>query len=102
VEVDHVHCVTYTVAADNAASVHLDAKHITGVEETKVSTDWVHPKAVLVLWVADADVTGSAFGEAHASPVPEDSGHVEADVFPVLFKGVEGRDAYPWSVFLRN
>lgn len=86
--------VTYTVAADDATSVHLDAKHITGVEEAKVSADGVHPEAVLVLWVADANVTGCALSEAHTSPVPEDSGHMKADMLPMLFKGVKGRDPY--------
>lgn len=36
----------------------------------------VHPEEVRVFRVAEGDVAGHAFAEAHAGPVPEEGGHV--------------------------
>jgi hypothetical protein len=85
--------LSYHVTADNLASVDVEAKHITGVEEGKVLADGVHPDEVVVFRVLDADVAGDALSEAHASPVAEDCRHVKGDVPAVLIVGAEGGNA---------
>jgi hypothetical protein len=89
--------LSYHVTADNLASVDVEAKRITGVEEGKVLADGVHQDQVVVLSVLDADVTGYALGEAHPRPVAEDGSHVQRNVSAVLIVVVKGRNAFPVS-----
>lgn len=53
----------------------------------------VHPDVILVLWVADADMSCLALCEPLAREVAEGGGGVDEDVFAVLSVGGEGWDA---------
>ncbi len=85
---------THRVSSDDGARLNLDAQHVRRVEEGKMAPNRVHPDAVGELGVAHADMARDALGEADASPVPEDGGHVQDDVLAVLLEGLEMRNTW--------
>ena len=74
-----------------AIVVHQD--HIAGFQQAKVLRQRVRPEGVRVLWVADGDVAGHAFGVAFAGEDAEGEGHFGEHPLAVLGVGGEGWDA---------
>lgn len=66
--------------ADDAAGRDLHGDHVAGGEGAVVARQRVHPHDLGELRVAHRDVTGLAFGVAHARPVAEHGGHVDEGV----------------------
>lgn len=83
---------TYQVSADNLASVNVEAHHVSGAEQGKVSADRVHPDEVVKLGIPHADVAGDTLCEIDASPVAEDGCHVQRNVLAMLIVSTEGGD----------
>jgi hypothetical protein len=82
----------YLVAANDLTRVDLDAEHVTSIEQAKVLANGVHPDAVFVFGVTNADMARDALSVAHAGPIAEYSGHVQADVLPMLIERVKSWD----------
>ena len=61
--------------APNRFTVIIHQDHIAGFQQAKVLAQRVRPEGVRVLWVADGDVAGHAFGVAFAGEDAEGEGH---------------------------
>lgn len=82
----------YPIASNDLPGSNLQANHIAGIHQPEMFPDRIHPDAIGILRVTDADVTGDALGVSHARPIAEHGGHVQEDMFTVFLLGGEGRD----------
>jgi hypothetical protein len=78
---------TYPVTTNSLSIADPYANHVASIEKTKVHANGVHPDAVWKLRVPDTDMPRYALGEAHASPVSENSCHVRDNVLAMLMVG---------------